>query len=180
MVSAATRACRSLPTACLGVCCVKVQTNRARPRRKFMMRELAGRSALRPGCHKCWPPHGRRHTLLRLSLLHWDRALCTSASAAAAAPFLFAATNACQAERCDEQKWMPFLAAPYQQDDHSTPQRSPSSVAAWHGPRWDSGIARARLPFLSTNCKDLSTICRQKDSGFTSLQGGTREEYFEF
>ena len=77
MVSAATRACRSLPTACLGVCCVKVQTNRARPRRKFMMRELAGRSALRPGCHKCWPPHGRRHTLLRLSLLHWDRALCT-------------------------------------------------------------------------------------------------------
>ena len=67
MVSAATRACRSLPTACLGACCVKVQTNRARPQRNLAMRELAGRSALRPGCHKCWPPHGRRHTLLRLS-----------------------------------------------------------------------------------------------------------------
>ena len=157
MVSAATRACRSLPTACLGVCCVKVQTNRARPRRKFMMRELAGRSALRPGCHKCWPPHGRRHTLLRLSLLHWDRALCTSASAAAAAPFLCAVLKAFQAERCNEQKWMPFLAAPYQQDDHSTPQRSPSSVAAWHG-RAGTLASPARACRF---CRQIVRICRQ-------------------
>eukprot|EP00964_Phaeocystis_antarctica_P015176 scaffold8373_cov34-Phaeocystis_antarctica.AAC.1 len=41
---------------------------------------------------------------------------------------------------------MPFLAAPYQQDDLVSPQMSPvSSPGAWHGPRSYCGIAGARL-----------------------------------
>jgi hypothetical protein len=52
---------------------------------------------------------------------------------------------------------MPFLAAPYQQDDHSLPQRLPLSRAAWHGPRLDSGIDARACRF----CRQIVSICRQ-------------------
>ena len=45
-----------------------------------------------------------------------------SSDCSVAAPFCL---KSCQAARWLAQKWMPFLAAPYQQDDHVLPQMSP-------------------------------------------------------
>ena len=51
-------------------------------------------------------------------------------------------------------KWMPFLAAPYQQVDHVSPQRVPgSSPAPRHGPRRLFGIAATAAVFVSINCR---------------------------
>ena len=48
-------------------------------------------------------------------------------------------------------KWMPFLAAPYQQVDHVWPQRVPgASPGPWHGPRPLCGIAVAAAVFIDT------------------------------
>ena len=64
-----------------------------------------------------------------------------SSDCSIAAPF---SLKSCQAARWLAQKWMPFLAAPYQQDDHVSPQMSSvSSPGAWHGPRSYCGIAGA-------------------------------------
>tara|TARA_B100001142_G_scaffold264934_1_gene268762 strand:- start:224 stop:484 length:261 start_codon:yes stop_codon:yes gene_type:complete len=74
---------------------------------------------------------------------------CSGSGSAGTVPLSrLPASNAFQAERCLAQKWMPFLAAPYQQDDRSTPQRSPFSLAAWHGPRSYSGIPRGPAVFV--------------------------------
>ena len=60
-------------------------------------------------------------------------------------------------------KWMPFLAAPYQQVDHVSPQRVPgSSPAPRHGPRRLFGIAATAAVFVSINCRRCKQFVDKK------------------